>query len=571
MQFNQTDISTFFDNSEQFYTIPQYQRAYSWEKDQWKQFFNDIKEQAKNENDYFFGNILLERIENERRFEIIDGQQRLTTLVIFMRAMINVSKEAKILSSEDHNSLEEVYIKKNKVIKLKTVSYDNDFFEAVIINNNNENNGFTTPSQERIIGAKEFFLKKLNAESNLLPNILDKIKRTTLNVITLSEKKQAALMFELQNNRGIHLTDLERVKAYFIYQIYINSSKQETNSNIKIISDMFNDIYLHINGIRKITEDEVLRYHCHAYMPRGYGYRAIEEIKTELEERQGDKIEYIKNFVTELRNTFLHLVAFYASDNSNPLKKLLDDKYKMSIPGFIYPFIIKGYKHVGQENLNILFDILEILIFRDGIIHTRATITNRLNDIMKKFDGDLRKLKKDIHIKLNQADYWSDERFDDFLNGWMIESSVLHYILWEYEDHIRSSEDAKTHPAQIMGGKDAKIEIEHIAPQTENENEEIATGYPQYKGKFTDDGYLHCLGNLMLISKVHNTHIGNKPFWEKLQTYKEFRLLKQQMEIEHFADNSTQPPQWSMESIDKRHGAIVDFVKERWDFDKITP
>ena len=89
MEFKQTTILGFFDSSQKNYEIPVYQRAYSWDKKNWEMFLEDILEQLNGDNNYFYGNILLETIKKDRNYEVIDGQQRLTTLTIFMRALLN--------------------------------------------------------------------------------------------------------------------------------------------------------------------------------------------------------------------------------------------------------------------------------------------------------------------------------------------------------------------------------------------------------------------------------------------------------------------------------------------------
>ena len=80
---------------------------------------------------------------------------------------------------------------------------------------------------------------------------------------------------------------------------------------------------------------------------------------------------------------------------------------------------------------------------------------------------------------------------------------------------------------------------------------------------------LNCIGNLMLISGSHNASIGNKPFNDKLSTYKANPLLNQQAEIEKFAKNENDKPVWKSESINERHQKIVEFSIENWSFDNI--
>jgi len=87
MQFEQRTVLGLFDSSQKRFTIPIYQRAYSWEIQQWKDLLDDIKEQLDSANNYSLGNVLLEMVAKDREYEVIDGQQRLTTIVIFLSAL----------------------------------------------------------------------------------------------------------------------------------------------------------------------------------------------------------------------------------------------------------------------------------------------------------------------------------------------------------------------------------------------------------------------------------------------------------------------------------------------------
>ena len=79
-------------------------------------------------------------------------------------------------------------------------------------------------------------------------------------------KKESALMFELQNNRGKDLTNLEKLKSYFMYETYVNSLTEETESNVETISNYFKEIYKIIYDIKGLDEDSILIYHCNAYL-----------------------------------------------------------------------------------------------------------------------------------------------------------------------------------------------------------------------------------------------------------------------------------------------------------------
>lgn len=79
---------------------------------------------------------------------------------------------------------------------------------------------------------------------------------------------------------------------------------------------------------------------------------------------------------------------------------------------------------------------------------------------------------------------------------------------------------------------------------------------------------MHCVGNLMLISREHNSSIGNKPFIKKLNSYGECNLLNQQKEIIDFVENKEEPI-WDKCAIEKRRNRIVDAAIKIWSLDNI--
>lgn len=565
MKFYTQTILGFFDSSQKTYIIPVYQRAYSWDRDQWKALLDDLKEQTQGGNDYFFGNILLETIIEDKEYEIIDGQQRLTTLTILIRSILDVLKDrikgGEILdfTIEEKNTL---YFKSGGNKKLRPVDYDRACYDALIIDGNNSFE-VSTASQRKIKEAKNFFVKEFQKETTeSILKLLKKIESTQLNTIALVHKKDAALMFELQNNRGKDLTNMEKLKSYFMYQMYVFSKPEETNSNIESISNIFKLIYLLINDI-KLHEDSILIYHCNAFIKKGYAYRTLEDIKEEYK-KSSEKVLWIIKFTEELHTTFSNIKKL------EKCKDLYLNKLKiLKIPAFAYPFFIKGYKYFGDDDikLNKLFHIIEILVFRYNLINSRADIIARLNEILLGFKGDVDYLKITLKNKLNESWYWGDERTKGYLNEWMYENSVLNYLLWEYESSIQSK-------GYVVGQmKLVNEQIEHISPQKPPNNEKLSSGYEvteknEYTEEFIKD-YLNCLGNLMLISGSHNASIGNKPFSEKLNSYKENPLLNQQGEIKILRSGDDKNPLWDSEAIYKRHKLIHNFAINKWGFDNI--
>lgn len=564
MQFISQTIAGLFSQKIQF-TIPVYQRAYSWRQDNWVVFLQDLIDQSRRENAYSIGNLLLEIIEKDARYEIIDGQQRLTTLIIFMRCLIDALK-SKNAAKEVIDELEEDFIIRNGLKKLRPVDYDQSCFDTIIVDNNSS---FTPSkeSQKNMCEAKAFFAKEL---ANKSLDELDALKKTVLktqvNRLELEGKTESALMFELQNNRGKDLTNLEKLKSFFMYEVYVDSPQDLTASNVEDVSNYFKDIYTAAFDITGLDEDSVLIYHCNAYLHAAFGYKNLDNIKKE-EKGKENKISWIKNFSLELTTTFKNLKKLQ-NVKSPYHRKLLKMNKRATIPYFVYPFLIKGYKFFGDDagKMDILFHIMEILAFRYHLISSRADIDSRLSEIIRDFDGDLVKLRDNLDKKLNDAYYWGEDKMNTILKGYMYQNPALHYLLWEYEDSLQS----KGYSIGAIEIKDE--EIEHISPQTPTDGTKLASGYDvTAENLYTEDfirDELNCIGNLMLISKSHNCSIGNSPFADKLNSYNSNPLFKQQAEISTFLTNGV--IEWKKTEIEKRKKQIVDFAAKRWSFASVV-
>lgn len=563
MDFKPSTIKGMFETSMSF-AIPIYQRAYSWTKENWSVFLGDISEQSARANVYSYGNLLLETIEEDSKYEIIDGQQRLTTLIIFMRAMINVLR-AKGYDEETLKDYERDFIVRKGTIKLRPVDNDRPCFDAIIVQNIDYK--VNSASQKCMRDAKVYFERELTKlEVGELEKVVDVVLKTKINRLELKGKKESALMFELQNNRGRDLTNLERLKSYFMYQMYVNSTAEETEMNVELVSDNFKDIYKTIYDIQGLDEDSILIYHCNAYLQVAYAYRNLDNIKNEFLSAK-DRVEWIKTFTHELALTFGSLKELQGSRSRYYERLKAMGRRNGTMASFVYPFIIKGYKYLNGDEMKLdgLLHIMEILEFRYHLVGSRADLNSRLSEIIRGFNGDVIALRDSLKKKLNDSWYWGDARTKEVLNGWMYENPMLHYILWQYEDSLQNK------GYSIGTCEIEKEQIEHISPQNPPTGEALATGYDvTEENVYTEDfrnKKLNCIGNLVLISGSHNASIGNRPFSEKLESYKSNPLLKQQAEIATYLTDGI--VEWKTAQIDARKKSIVDFAVKHWGFDEV--
>lgn len=583
---NKQPIKEFFQGEKQ-YTIPVYQRAYSWDEPQWATFLDDLIEATKGGNNYFFGNVLLEKLESSVTNDIIDGQQRITTIIIFVRALINVLESRKERDKFDENienkefinyAIEDYLISRGKA-KLRAVDYDRDYFNDIIIKNDDTKHKYTTPSQERIKKAKDFFQKSLHKlTTKQILDIFKAMQKAEILSIPFTKKKDSVLMFELQNNRGASLTNMEKLKSYLAYQIYTYCG-DEAENKLSEITDIFKEIYRVIKDINA-KEDSILLWFNISRSRFGFNYREEKQkdrdtsykrelkyklskddknTEREVERSNDEKIVWIENYIKELKNAFFDFKDF---ENSTIYAKFLQilDVWEVN------PFILKAYRlfREDKKSLEIIFQSLEIMAFRDKLVKTRADLATRLNEILK-FES-IESLIDGLKELCNGEEgewwkYWRDEAVQNALVRIYIENkNILRYLFMRYENYLRSS-NAKTKGYSFKLDDIEQPEIEHIAPQTETiekSGKKQANGYDRYDKNFLEY-HLNCIGNLVLISKSHNCSIGNEPFHKKLEDY---QLIEQQKEIKNFASGD----KWDRNSIHKRREKIENFVLETWSF-----
>ena len=129
-------IDKIYNGDKLTYVVPIYQRNYAWEKDEISALIQDVYDAfIVNKQTYYIGT-LVSFHKGDQIYEIIDGQQRLTTLTIFIRALLNILKERCIKETEieiDFDSKEKIYFRNGGNIKLRPVEYDRACFETLIV------------------------------------------------------------------------------------------------------------------------------------------------------------------------------------------------------------------------------------------------------------------------------------------------------------------------------------------------------------------------------------------------------------------------------------------------------
>ena len=541
--------------------VPSYQRAYSWDtpientkrNTQTDVFLSDLEEYSKSnaKSPYYFGHFLFE--EKKQEFYVIDGQQRLTTIVIFLAALFKRLKGIRKLS-EDEQFCQEDMVRRGTIKRFSTVDYDKQLFiDYVIEQTKTDHNCLDTESARRIVRAFDFFRQQLsNKSEKYLTKMLSIISESTVSTHPVQSESEAIQMFIFQNNRGKRPSNLEIVKAQFMYNVHLYGN-DDKDSLIEEIKNRFEKIYKSISSIEyRVNEDDVLLYTMRVYFNSLWETNALDKIDKKLSEE--NPIEFIKTFTQSLSISFEHLSTFFGKDE--PKSFSIHSLVTLGGIAIAFPFIIKAYKFgLPINDIEQLCSSLENLILRHRLIGTRADITSRINGVFEKFTESNKNIQPIIErvemLKITSEwwwAYWNNEKLEESLQGGL-NHGIAKYLLWKYETHLE--QQGKNGYSTTRFDKITSPELEHIAPSTEPSTK--PHGYNDYDDEFRNE-YLDCLGNYLLLSKSHNCAVGNIIFSEKYKTYTH---NEQQREIQSIVPETGI---WSTVLIKNRKEKIIRVI-----------
>ena len=360
------------------YVIPSYQRAYSWEEQQREQFIEDLRDVS---DRYYLGHFLFEKTDNGSVLCLIDGQQRLTTIVIFFSCLRHAffkrfstdGDTKKICDYIDRRYLRD---QDTEQPHLATVENDNVFFIHEIIDRDSFDEMIDTSSKKRIRDCREYFDSVFEKESkDTLLKWLEIVEEATVTEYHVTKKSEAAQIFAFQNDRGKSLSNLEVLKSFFMLQIYLRGEKRQ-EEYVNDLNNSFSEIYESIVKT-KVKEDDILRYFWMAFSKYGYNTEnPLSEIKAYFKSKE---IKEITLFAQLLSRAFIQVIAIEADQDFYMMNLRRLDRMAQS-----YPLLLKSkiMAKVEEKTYYRLVRLLENITFRAAARGGRAAIESRLNNIL---------------------------------------------------------------------------------------------------------------------------------------------------------------------------------------------
>ncbi|MDR6571253.1 DUF262 domain-containing protein [Chitinophaga ginsengisegetis] len=556
-----TTIGNIFSPRKNCFAVPTYQRAYSWDvgsdKDkQVPQFLKDLQEHPVNVAQYHLGHFLFEQDKGDKnKYWVIDGQQRMTTVIIFLSCIYKRLKEISQYSKEAENIYAEYLKNTDDKQKFETVEYDNNFFFNVIIEEREDK--IDTRSRRRIKEAQDYLNDKITQTdvSEILhwKALIENAKITT---DTIEGKAESTQIFTFQNDRGKDLTNLEKLKAFLMLQIFLACKNTESDPDhaIGFVEKEFEAIYKALEKIDIADEDQVFNYHTTAFL--SHADTALERVKngllrTPIPEQQ----KWIRTFVVALKRSFEYVVTI--QEKRKVYSSIADVLFLDQSNSF--PLLIKLYHyHENSSEFESVVRLMEIILFR--LKYTTGNYySNYLPRLAYDYSGtDLPNLKKLLlhHAKFGFKDYWNFEGdFHNYLNGDNHYFGLTRYLLWKYENHLREEikEPHMLFPefSNLYGKPKFENTIDHWTPQNPYDKE--------YEKEFTEK-YLHNIGNMVLSTRGRNASDSNSLPDDRSTV----SILISRQKLEPFKGN------WNKEDIKRRQREIVEFARHHWNPANIT-
>lgn len=507
------DIKSIFSNY--WFIVPEYQRSYVWDTENVNDLLDDLYFAFSNKryNEYFLGSLVLKRTEQASydEYEVLDGQQRLTTFLLMMAVIRDLTIDDKLKEItqkriyQEENEYDAIPERIRIVYKIRDDV--ESFIKEYVLQENgtlsddltqliNSKNISISNMVKAIVTMKDYFLQIDNLEefSKFFP-----LKGIFISVST-TNREDAFRMFTILNNRGTPLTNADILKSMNIGAIV---DKDENRKFAKIWEsvegDLGDDFDRFLSFIRTIFVKEKARVNL------------LEEFKENIYKKNLLKVgQETINLMKDYKNIYDSLIKFENINISNDYKNLITImRIGLQSEDWIPP-LMYYYKKFGTDNLIEFLEKLEYKFSTDWILQKYPTerIEN-MNKILKSINSASN--SGDVIID-NDLFYVDNDSLANILDQNVYGRRFARYILLKYEylisDNTVHLSDYKT------------ISVEHILPQQPRPDSQWVRDFPEDLREV----WTHKLSNLVLISKRKNSTLSNLDFDEKKRRYLQNRI-----------------------------------------------
>ncbi len=598
--------------TETLFRIPDYQRGYSWDVEQLDDLWEDL-ENLREAKEHYTGLITVTEANTEEAAAwtgfntnyIIDGQQRLTTLIILLKVLLDRAKELglKELDNQPITDVIQKYLYRintnNESLKVSILGYTSDdpsdeYFKSKILEIKQPTNNLQTAYTKRLEYAKNYFADKIKTYTDNYVNSLFKLitNKLIFNEYNVLGDREVSMIFESMNNRGKKLSALELLKNRLMYiseKLNLNEEGEQKQLR-ETIKKAWKLIYEWLGKDELLDDDEFLRAHWTMYYnydrqkSKAYAEDLLNNIFTIKNVYSKDKsLSYddINSYAVSLSDAVKHWYFINYPEKSKGTydDKVIDELARLNRIGYtaFKPLVMALLLETdGKNDVESLVEILrrcEEYIFKVFALSGKPSNTGDSHFYRwAKYCYDKSKSKKEI---IDDIELWTrygflnmdrfladaDELFEQGRNGFY-DWNYVGYFLFEYDLYLKEQSKGNTGKAinwnEYTKYKKDYVSVEHIYPQTANKE-----CWQKLFGKFTTTqraNLRNSLGNLLPLSTQRNSSFQNNCFEDKkddgkgggyyVGSYSEAEINKE--------------AEWNADKILERGLKLLEFMEKRW-------
>ena len=610
------------------YHIPKYQREYVWGRYEWETLINDINE---NDFDYFVGSVIVVSYTDvrpgaEKIYQVIDGQQRLTTLTLLLAAIysrFNAFKDK--IDPNDQDAVSDFQVKLNsirkKLIYKKTQIYNDEIggfvdgnyqcflrVQPSTQNNNLADYKFIFKDCELILRADapknfgnrrfskafQFFLQEIPEDLNGLNELLEKINRLVFIHIAVGTQADAFVLFETLNNRGVDLSPIDIIKNSLLAEMEKQKKQNIDDSFLRWqeLMDLIPDFESQLRFLRQY-------YNAFKVNPVIKHDKVTKATKTNVlliyERLIKTDAEFVFNELISKAQLYSQLIEVSPSSTNDFNIKIIElNRVGAAASYTLLLFLLENQNNLESPNvLTLTIDFLIKYYLRRNVTDTPNTRDlDSINiEIVEKCNQEIQNGNKisfelivSLHINNTKAKPSTLDIFKQWLSGAMYENNVgmTRYLLWKIDSIYHTREYAPDLWKRDDVNQKYIWTIEHIFPEGKNIPDSwttmLANG-DKAKAEAVQNDCVHKLGNLTL--SAYNSKLSNRSFSEKknLSTRRVgiedlkigylngLGLNKLKYLINGIEDSLANTSVWNQGHIEARTTAMIDLIIELFKFD----
>lgn len=540
-------------SSNKQFLIPVYQRNYSWTQSQCKTLMDDILKLYNGEYTQHFMGSIIYKVEqgNSDLANVIDGQQRLSTMFLLCKAIHDFSDDEDV-KREMSEILIDRWKKTNRLVPVKS---DNEVYEKIISNDFD----LIVNSENRMYQNYKFFIRFLESANVDIKKLIASLEKLEVIIMELHEGDNPQVIFESINSTGLSLTNADLIRNFLLL-----------GENYEVQTDLYNNYWFRFEKL--IGYDNINIFFEHFLniksnskgVSRNTMYLEFKDYVVANKYSASEVFEILNDYV-EVYKYFVNDSFTYELENSKDTKLLTKyfnelNELSNNVSRMFLMEVLLSHKNgdITDQELLYTFKLVISYIFRRSICNYGTNSMQKmfrfLYSQVSRNIGDINYIDS-LHHNFITTKVYTKAKFPDDVE-FMEELSTrnlygkfrnLDYLLFSIENHNNKT---------ILDTDE--VTIEHVMPQTLTKywKDILGENHSQLHADL-----VHDIGNLTLTS--YNSNLSNKSFEDKLEILKSESHIK----LNQYFNGIVK---WDAAEIEKRSKMLSEVAKDIWVYPEIN-